>query len=337
MRILKRHLLKSTILILRTFSLSFALAVSSAHASLTCTQVFSSDAGIQLVSSNTATRALDPRLVKGVVELADKEEISQEIYDEHLVNDIARAVIRRIRNQEIQFSEGLKVDEHKRLSVFNETDIILFFWDTDLTSIEEKGFLSQHLSGKSHGRFDNEYRREGEDNVTGIKLGSGPQALRLRPKSALQNIRPETDLAIKSMKITTQYGNIGAVLKAEVKERSTWTSSDSLALGKGYLGDIDYSGKSLVPYRGTFYRESLPCQSACFEYYEAMVYGDIGISDVDYFLVETANLAASLVPYGRPIYIANRVNRNKRIIFEKGQMLFEGSDAKPPSPMRKAS
>ncbi len=285
MRILRSHLFKSTTLRLGYISLLFVLAVSSANASLTCADLFSSDTEPQIFSSNIAPQALDPRLVNCVVELADKAEIPQAVYDELPVNDIARAIIRRTRNQETKFGGELEADQHKSLKVSDETDIVLFFCDTDLTSIGEGGFLNQHLSGKSKGRLDRDFRISGEDNITGIRLGSGSQALRLRPKSAFLNIRPEIDLARKHHVIMSQYGNVGAVMRDEVKERSIWVSSDSLTLGKGYLGPIDYSGKGLVPFRGTFYRESLPCQSRCVSYYEALVYGEIGIPDVDYFLV----------------------------------------------------
>jgi len=292
-----------------------AIALPAAHearAALTCQGIFAENA--------TPVPTLDPRLVQEIVELPDHKEIPQSIYESFPVNEIARAIVQRVRTHELIFKNKINSAEPKSLNVFNETDIILFFWDAHIESIAEKGFLNLHESHSSEGMYNPAVRRRAEDLFTGIQLGESPQALKLRPKSAFLNIRADIDLAPKKHSITNQYGNIGAVLKPEIKNRALWIDSDSL-----WFSQTSYvlNSRTMIPSRGTFYRDSLPCTSLCRSYYEAVIYGEVGFADVDYFLVTDAGLAKKLKPFGRPVYKLISVFRNDRVVFQKGELLSE--------------
>lgn len=283
-----------------------------ARAALTCQGIFAENA--------TPVPSLDPRLVQEIVELPDHNEIPPSVYESFPVNEIAKAIVQRVRSHELIFKNKINSTEPKNLDVFNDTDIILFFWDSHIGSIAERGFLNLHESHSSKGMYNPAARLRAEDLFTGIKLGESPQALKLRPKSAFLNIRTKIDLVPKRHPIINQYGNIGAVLKAEVKDRALWIDSDSL-----WFSQTSHvmSSRTMIPFRGTFYRDSLPCSSLCQAYYEAVVYGEVNFADVDYFLVTEPSLAERLKPYGRPVYKLNSVLRNDRVVFEKGELLSE--------------
>lgn len=294
-----------------------SIAIQEARASLTCSQLFA--------ESRASEAPLDPHLVKDVVDLPDHKEIPQSIYESFPVNEIARAIVQRVRSHEIMFQRKIESTEPKKIDVFKETDIILFFWETNIESIAANGFLNLHESHSSEALYNPSKRLRAEDLFTGVQLGLSPQALKLRPKSAFLNIRPNIDLVRKEHTIIDQYGNIGAVFKPEVKHRSLWVDSDSLWISQTSLV---MNSRTLIPYRGTFYRDSISCVSLCKNYYEALIYGKIGFDDVDYFLVTDPSLVNRLKPFGRPVYQLIKVFKNNRVIFEKGELLFAGrSDA----------
>lgn len=272
-----------------------------------------------------AAHAVD--LETGVIHLKDAEQIPSEVYNSYPVNEIARAIVQRVRQQELDYGDSLPGDLHREVDLMNNADIMIFFWSDDLESILEKGLLNQHLSGKSRGTYSRQMRRDAEDNVTGIKLGEEPQALSLRPKSAFLNIHQEVRLAQKSHIISNQYGNIAAVLKTDVKERAFWTSADSLGVGRCAWDVREGESKTqkLLGARGTFYRHSIRCESACASYYESLIYGTLRVpDDVEYFLVDDLGLVEQLKPLGVPIYRRLRVAEFNRIIFKKGELFYEG-------------
>ncbi len=296
---------------------NFAPAV---HAdTLTCSKVF-------LTSQNLETHAqtLNPELVRSVMELADNEELSQQIYDNYSVNDIATAINKRIAQHEQEAGPIFTLENgYVPIDLKSETEIIMFFWNNNFDSILRKGFLNQHQSGKSKGSFNPDMRVRIEDSFTGLKLGTSESTAQLRPKYAFLNILGTANLHEKKFDPTLQYGNIGAVLKNTVKERSTWTSGDSLInyrRGRAY----DHDAQTGLTFRGTFERNSLPNFSWDHNYYEAQIYGEVDMNDVEYFLVKEKYLAGPLKVLKKPIYLIQETHRNNRLVFEKGRCLFTG-------------
>jgi hypothetical protein len=265
------------------------------------------------------------KLFAEIEQLSDRGRIPERLYREYSVNDIGRAIVSRIKNQEKKHLSTLEKKDVP-FDLNNETDIILFFPSENFSSIQEQGFLNQHLTNTSRGVLNKYKRMSVEDSYTGVSLGINQNALRLRPKSAFLNIRTKVDLHEKRIDPSMYYGNIGAVLKQEVRDRATWTSGDSLNIyhyGQVYYHDF-LTG---LTFRGSFDRPGLPDESLDSCYYEAQIYGDINFEDVDYFLVTDKNLASILKPTGKPVYLLQSVYRNQRFVFTKGKMLSTGKTA----------
>ena len=150
--------------------------------------------------------------------------------------------------------------------------------------------------------------------------------MQLRPKFAFLNIREPVDLTEKVDDLKGDYGSTGAVLKNEIKERSTWSTSDTNIIVMSHVGY-----RALPPevrkHHGTFERGSLPSGAVDRSYYEAQVFGSLTISDVDYFLVSSPADAERLKPMRKPIYLLQSQEFHKRIVYQKGLCLFVGDSA----------
>lgn len=276
-----------------------------------------------LANTKSATK-FAPQLIEGVIRLSDRDAISEDIFKQFSPKDIAEALVDRIRQQENEFARELvQVAHQEPVNLRDDTDIILFFWRSDVASIREKGFLNQFDVQRSRGYYSPGLRKTAEDQLTGLQLGNFPQSSKLRPKSAFLNIRSDKEFARKTDEVNAQYGNVGAVLKAELKDRAIWTAADSLEIG---MKKSDGSSKSLMPWRGTFDRNRLPTEGLSDDYYEALVFGPIEITDVDYFLVFNQVTADAVKNLGRPVYLGQMVFRNNRVVFEKGSLLHNGNE-----------
>jgi hypothetical protein len=280
---------------------------------------------LQVTKSSTS---LNPKLVDYILNLNDNANISQQIYDDFSVDDIARAIVLRIAKLELEHSE---VFANKMgnipFDLKKDSEIILFFGNKDFDSILEKGFLNQHQTGTSRGHYDPSIRSRIEDLVAGLNLGLSEDALRLRPKSAFLNIPVDIDLHEK-ISSPLNYGNIGAVMKSSVYDRATWTSGDSVNVYYR-LGDSKEDIQTGLTVRGTFDRKSLPNFSNDYHYYEAQIFGKIDFNDISHFLVADEDKISQLIQLKKPIYQAKEIRRNKRVVFMKGQLLYAGENNQP--------
>lgn len=58
--------------------------------------------------------------------------------------------------------------------------------------------------------------------------------------------------------LISQFGEIGAVMKTEVKRRSLWVASDSFKFGYEQSKTLDVLFQKIMPFIGTFFRGNLP-------------------------------------------------------------------------------
>lgn len=304
-KIMFQSLIKSSCGGLASLLLFLLLAGPFAQAASSCDQIFSSPAS---------------ELVQKIELLNDHQKISADIFKSYEVNDIAKALVSRIHQQELAFNLGLP---EVKLDLKKNTDIILFFDRINLASVSENGFLNQHQILKSNSFYTPTLRKRVENTLAGLDLGASPEALQLRPKFAFLNIREPMELADKKDYIERDYGAIGAVLKNEIKERSTWATADTNMI---VMRNIGYGARPLEmrKHHGTFEREGFPMTSLDRSYYEAQVFGRLTFSDVEYFLVGNAVDAVHLQTIGKPIYLLRAESIHNRIIYKKGDLLFAG-------------
>jgi hypothetical protein len=293
------------------FSVLFLYQANVGASAENCSRIFSK-------TTNTLFSPISSRLDESIASLTQNSSIPSDYYRIYDVNNIAKAIIKRVSAEEQKYTKEFESDP--KLDLIHESDIILFFWATDLESIVTKGFLNQHETKKSNGYYNPTFRQDAEDHITGLKLGTIPEAAQIRPKSAFLNIKSDVTLSNKSHQLLGQYGNIGAVMKTNLKNRSLWCACDSLGIGE----NGPYSADDLLKWRGSFARDSISTKKNYSSYYEAIIYGRVGVEDVDYFLISDISTLSSLKPLGIPVYSAKINMRNDRVIFEKGDLLFEG-------------
>lgn len=223
--------------------------------------------------------------------------------------EVGEDLIRWIRKMEVEKAapSNLVIKEIP-LNFETESSIMLLFTTEDLSSFQKNGFQNIHQTGKSNGINDIEKRIIGEDEIVGLRMGSGDEALKLRPKSAVLQINSNVDLGkfTNSKTVFLTYGTSAAVMKSSVKNRSLWISGDSLRVSDYYreveelgpksyriLNTITENQMRLKKYhasRGTFKRNSYIERNNMSEfetgkaYIEALVFGEVKYSDVDHFV-----------------------------------------------------
>jgi hypothetical protein len=159
----------------------------------------------------------------------------------------------------------------------------------------------------------------------------------VRPKYAFLAFQRDTN-GQQNEHLDRVYGNVVAVFKNEVKDRTTFTPVDSLN------GNFDASGNlgsGKVPAYTFKYRANAPLSKipdptdANTDYWEAQVWGKLGVRDVSYFLVGCPGDEAigkdafeSLKSTGVPIYQCAFVDDHSH--FEKGDQIFPGDRAALP-------
>ena len=256
-----------------------------------------------------------------ILQLQPYQKISKSLYNYYTVNQVAKSLIHRLHQQEVD----LKASEHEVITDLSKnSEIIIFFRPEDFSSIHEQGFLNQHQIQKSNGFFTPKLRKRVENTLADLDLGYSDLALQLRPKFAFLNLTEPVEFNKKEYAVDTDYGRIAAVLKQEIKQRATWTSSDSNWLimhGIGYEKDSSIVKQHL----GTFSRGSFPKDGIDNSYNEAQIWGSLDVTDVDYFLISQLDDLVRLKPVGKPIYRRVKQHVYGRDIYTKGELLFAGS------------
>lgn len=275
------------------------------HASVSCHEIYTK-----------FTHSQFSMLEKTIQELGENQQIPEAIYDQYSIDDIGSAIVQRIKKQEVKHHEDF-LSGSRKIDFKNDTDIILFFWSKNIDSIAKNGFLNQHETTDSVGTYNPALRITAEDNYTGLQMGQSTPAKKMRPKSAFLNIRSDIDLDSRPSNLLYHYGNIGAVMKSTTKEKSIWTIFPSLAIGEEGVSRT----APLLQKRGTFERDSIPITGRSSACYEAVIYGKLGIEDVDYFFAGEKENLNQLKALGKPIYLIKVVTRNNRVIYEKGEQL----------------
>jgi hypothetical protein len=225
-------------------------------------------------------------LVSIVATLPDGAVLPQSLLTTYSTTDLARAMVYRAfqRRDLERNSKGVDLIPYleSETDLFHEGEIQLAFFSKYAESIFQSGFLNQHQIGNSSGFYRPEQRAALEDGLIGLRLEETYDtkdrfraANELRPKYAFLGLplgTPGVEPALSEI----DYGDVFAVLKPEVKQRTTLTNGDSLN-----WRDSPRLEAHTFKYRNTPF--SLPRLG---NYYEAQIWGKLAISDVAYFLVD---------------------------------------------------
>ena len=205
--------------------------------------------------------------ISEIMSLKDGESINPNLYQKYSVNQIAESAVQRLHITREKNSGG-------DLNYFDQSEIILGFSSGNLASIiESKEFLNAHQV-KLGATFNDDLRHRSdlEDSLIGFKLGNGENANSLRPKYAY--LVPKNLYGHPQTTFNPNYGNILAVLKNKLKNRSTFSIGDSMEAGKDSLHTFKFKDQI-----------KLKSEISEISYWEAQIWGKLKLSDIDAFLV----------------------------------------------------
>ncbi len=261
--------------------LGSALLISSSRAGAESEQ--SSDPGSSFAAFKPATP------IPEIMNIQPGETIPPEVFKKYPPKEIALSVVYK------KYVEDEKHDSEKTKNpaydYFQDSEIQLSFSDEIIESVAKNGFFNTHqINALRHTDFSestSKARARAEDAFVGYHLetSSSPTiSASLRPKSAYLSLRAgkaednplnkagpgDNDLAIGG------YGNVFAVFKDDVKNRTTFTMGDSL---------LSFPGKTAV--RTLWFKSAQPLQMTPGggPYVEAQVWGPLTVEDVDHFIV----------------------------------------------------
>lgn len=247
--------------------------------------------------------------------LKDGDPLPQEILKSSDSRIIGKAIVKRIRKmaaKKYDRSSEIQYDFEKN------SQIVLFFPFDKLDPIIEKGFLNKHQLG---GGIIAKMHLRAENVLSGLNLtgGDSEKINYVLPKYAFLDLTGDVVLDKRFLTDDTVYGNVMAVMKDSVKERSTWTYNDSLLLAQEITPDI--ARKSFM---GTFDRGSLEVHQPG-GYFEAQIWGALDFSEVKFLGIDK-NFPESdinkLKSARVPIYRMERIIMEGRITYKQSQLLW---------------
>ena len=204
--------------------------------------------------------------------------IPYELYEEYSSEDIATSLV---LSKHLQH-EPKGVKDYK-YDFLNDTTITMAFDSKWISAIIRKGYLNQHRSGQSNGALTKSRRATLEDSMIGARLEDsynsiGQKVHNVRPKYAFLNLTKQT-AKTGFNEFLGQYGNVYAVFSKNVKVRSTFTAGDSLNIGAGFDENHTFFYKSDSHIKHTNH------------YFEAQVWGELTIKNVEYFLINCSHVS----------------------------------------------
>lgn len=308
-----------------------APAVTAAPAPAPAAVVPAND-GIDVQVAQESYQGVTVPLSAEVLALHNNATVPWGVMKRYSATTIATSLVRRLHNAYEQQANDAK----PAYDYLKNTMIQLKFKDEVLPLIIAHGFLNQHQTGSSGGLVDGDRRSQIETSLIHESLEDTYSAGRtkqneIRPKYAFLTF-PKDSNGQQRGHFSRQYGNMVAVMKDEVKMRSTFTAVDSVD------GNMDASGNVAIGqvrahtffFRSTHVLAKIPDPTRNDgtdteeDYWEAQIWGPVTVQqDVAYFLVncpgDTEVSAAThelIKKTGLPAYKCEFVTDHSH--FEKG-------------------
>lgn len=256
-------------------------------------------------------------LIPEIMNLRDGQTIPPGVYEKYDTRRIAITLQwRNYQQREQASSEQNRGRAHR--DFLNHSQIQMAFNDRNLDSILRNGFLNQHQIAQTNGTMSPQFRAETEDEMLGLRVEAPREYGSPRTRSEEDRTRPQNRLRPKYAyfgqqaaqperstfgRIFPHYGNIIAVMQNQVKDRTTFTSGDS-------LGTSDTSNTHSPRAQMAIDPDKL--KRVILTYMEAQVWGELGVNDVAYFIVNCPSLSDpgplsqeiidKLKATGKPVY-----------------------------------
>ncbi len=289
-------------------------------------------------------RSFAPPSIPEIENLKNGALIPAAVYQNYTSREIGEAVVQRL-TKSLKDPTG-KEDFHELgpptkvpFDPVSQSEIQLYFPAENVEKIvSTNSFLNLHQVPSIQG-YDTRttFRDQIEQSLARLRLSkeksNDPDSPvnKLRPKSAVLEFRLPAD----QMPVTRggkRFGELVAVLKDDVKRRTTYTPYDSGAIFSSPYTTADRLRKEVRPLLASdyFFRPLHPS-----EYFEAQVWGELSLSDVKEFLVPKGfggDALSKLRETGIPIfqYVEVKVGKEKNGYHEnyhrrKGRLLFPGA------------
>jgi len=276
-----------------------------------------------------------PVLIPEVMSLPLGAVIPNEVYKKYDSRSIGASIVARL-HQLKEVPTDAPLGQPIAYDFYRHSEIHLYFPQSAIRDVLSSGFLNQHQTyNTSAGVFDPQRRGSIEELMTRLKLvknyksGKKEAANAVRPKYAIFDLNlPQvigtptvnsTEFKIRTMDAGF-YGDVIAVLKTEVKDRTTWTPTDSFSAPEK-VQTLFVRPTEMIA-EGVLFKRSIYT-----DYYEAQIWGALDLNDIQEF-----RIPADLPEYrikilktsGIPIYfykIDNQFGRNQRA---RDQLVFAG-------------
>jgi hypothetical protein len=260
------------------------------------------------------------KILPEILKLKEGQTIPSKIIADNDSRSVGASLVERINLREAKE----KKDTTNLYDFYKDSEIQMAFKDKIFGSIRKGCFKNQFQTGSSNASMDPAFRVKTEKEFIGLGI-----AFEKDPKAKSHHIRPKYAYFVPTAKMkdvrvneySRQYGNIHAVFKDSIKDRTTYSEGDS----------IEYNLKARSLKRKADYRL---VRRDLINYWEAQVWGDVCFSDVDYFLINCpfaapkptavteANLAM-MKETGIAVYECIKEKRGDNEIFVKGKVLAE--------------
>lgn len=188
-----------------------------------------------------------------------------------------------------------------------------------------------------HGEKTPDYRSQRiktENKLSGIQLApSGDpreeaELLKLRPKSAVLGVEFEPTRRL-SISGAERFGEVGLIMKPEVAKRTSYTPYDSMSVIKGedVFPERAYLEVRALSDEGTYVTSA----SAQTEYYEAHIWGELDLRDVQEWRIPSdldPGLLAELRATGIPVYSYREHREHGRYVRVRDRLISPGDPLK---------
>lgn len=241
------------------------------------------------------------RPIPEIMNLPDGAVIPESVYARFDSRLIGASIVTRLHERH----EHQSSDHHPEFDYRRDGVIQMAFHPEFIDHHAQYGFQNQHQIMQSDGTMDGALRARVEDVIATVQLeqryhwGWQSKVNEVRPKYSFLDFLNNDDgqhalfeFPVFEEDAAAQYGDVIAVLKDEVKDRTTFTTSDSLVLDDNGNGALE-KGRYTMHYRGA---QGLKKAEEAL-YWEAQIWGSITLADVEMFLINCPRHSSLKEPF----------------------------------------
>jgi hypothetical protein len=260
-------------------------------------------------------------LIPEIVNLPAGGGVPQGVYTAYDTRSIGESIVEHVH----RIKEHARRTPQPKYDFMRDSELQLYFQSSLIESVLSGGFLNQHVTGTSRMTLDPSLRANAEDQLAQLSIANGRWGKDLpenwvRPKYAILELNADRDLGVRTAGYSgSSYGEVIAVLKDEVKYRSTWTPEDSLNIRQGAGNTFFARDPEFVKIGDSTH------------YYEAQIWGELDLRDVKEFRVPKdfpEEKLKLLREAGLPVFEYELAHVHNRGRATRGKQVFGGDPGK---------